>query len=117
MDVDTMETTDIDGIGFNQLTKEDEAKLRAKNACFYCQKPRHRANDCYKKKCDRAQTRGSERNRNKPEVKTTDLVDFSTITTEQGDKMLTNYIRSEGFLEKEDDEKLKFIEQIAPQGF
>ena len=117
MDVDTMEATDIDGIGFNQLTKEEEAKLRAKNACFYCQKPGHRANDCYKKKHDCAQTGGSGRNQHKPEAKTTDLIDFSTITTEQGNKILANYIQSEGFLEKEDDEKLKFIEQIAPQGF
>jgi len=31
--------------------------------------------------------------------------------------MLAGYIQSPGFLEKEDDEKLKFIEQITPQGF
>jgi len=117
IDVDTMEADDIDGIKLNQLTKEEEAKLRAKNACFYCQKPGHCANDCYKKKRDRAQAGGSGRNQHKPEVKTTDLIDFSTITTEQGNKMLANYIQSESFMEKEDDEKLKFIEQIAPQGF
>jgi len=62
MDIDTMEATDINGIGFNQITKEEEAKLRAKNACFYCQKPGHRANDCYKKKRDCAQAGGSGRN-------------------------------------------------------
>jgi len=61
IDVDTMEATDIDSIGFNQLTKEEEAKLRAKNACFYCQKTGHRASDCYKKKRDRAQAGGSGR--------------------------------------------------------
>jgi len=117
MDIDAMEATDINGIGFNQLTKEEEAKLRAKNACFYCQKTRHRANDCYKRKRDRAQAGGSGRKQRDSEVKTADLINFSTITTEQGNKMLADYIQSPGFLEKEDDEKLKFIEQIAPQGF
>jgi len=117
MDVDTMEATDIDGIGFNQLTKEEEAKLRAKNTCFYCKKTGYRANDCYKKKCNRTQAGGSGRNQHKPEVKTADLINFSTITTEQGNKMLTNYMQSPAFMEKEDDEKLKFIEQITPSGF
>jgi len=120
MDVDAMETTDIDGIGFNQITKEEEAKLRAKNTCFYCQKTGHRANDCYKKKRDRAQAGGSGRNQHKPEAKTADLIDFSTMTTDQHtymDNKVIDYIQSKPFLEKEDDEKLKFIEQIASQGF
>jgi len=120
MDVDTMETTDIDGIGFNQLTKEEEAKLRAKNTCFYCQKTRHRANDCYKKKRNRAQAGDSGRNQRDSKVKTADLIDFSTMTTDQRtymDNKVIDYIQSPVFLEKEDDEKLKFIEQIAPSGF
>jgi len=120
MDVDTMEATNIDGIGFNQITKEEEAKLRAKNACFYCQKTGHRANDCYKKKRDRAQAGGSGRKQNDSKVKTADLIDFSTMTTDQRtymDNKVIDYIQSETFMEKEDDEKLKFIEQIAPSGF
>jgi len=103
MDVDTMETTDIDGIGFNQITKEEEAKLRAKNACFYCQKPGHRANDCYKKKCDRAQAGGSGRNQHDSKVKTADLIDFSNMTTEQRtymDNKVIDYIQSEPFTDK-----------------
>src|SRR6266705_2316744 len=72
MDVDVTETTEIDTTRINQ---------QKNNACFYCQKPGHRANDCYKKKCDHAQTGGSGRNQHKPEAKTTDLIDFSDITT------------------------------------
>jgi len=39
------------------------------------------------------------------------------MTTEQTTNIITDYLQSETFLEKEDDEKLKFIEKIAPQGF
>jgi len=42
------------------------------------------------------------------------------MTTDQRtymDNKVIDYIQSKSFMEKEDDEKLKFIEQIAPSGF
>ena len=108
MDVDVTETTEIDTTRTNQ---------RKNNECFYCQKPGHFAKDCCKKKSDRTQAEGSRRNQQGAATKTADLIDFSTITHEQGLNMFTHYVKSEAFLEQEDDEKLKLIEQIVPQGF
>jgi len=111
MDVDVTETTEIDTTRTNQ---------RKNNECFYCQKPGHYVKDCRKKKSDCAQVESSGRNQYKPQVETADLIDFSNMTTEQRtymDNKAIDYIQSEPFLEKEDEEKLKFIEQIAPQGF
>jgi len=108
MDVDVTETTEIDTTCTNQ---------RKNNECFYCQKPGHYTKDCRKKKSDRAQVESSG---GSSKVKTADLIDFSNMTTEQRtymDNKAIDYIQSEPFLRKEDDEKLKFIEQIAPQGF
>jgi len=68
----------------------------------------------HKKKSDRAQVESSRGNSN---VKTADLIDFSTMTTDQHTNMLTKYVQSDAFMAQEDDEKLKFIEKIAPQGF
>ena len=42
---------DVDAI--NTLTEEEKAELMKANACFYCTKPGHRANDCRKRKADR----------------------------------------------------------------
>jgi len=64
-----------------------------------------------------AQAGGSGGNQHSTNVKTADLIDFSTMTTEQTTNMITDYLQSKTFLEKGDDEKLKFIEKIAPQGF
>jgi len=108
MDVDVTETTEIDATRTNQ---------RKNNECFYCQKPGHFAKDCCKKKSDRAQAEGSGGNQCNSNVKTADLIDFSTMTTDQHTDMLTKYVQSDAFLAQEDDEKLKFIEKIAPQGF
>jgi len=111
---------DVDATTFTQLSEEEKKKLQANNACFYCQKRGHRANNCRKKKYDRAQAGGSGGNQHGTNTKTADLIDFSNMTTEQCDYMdnkVIDYIRSEPFLEKEDEEKLKFIEKIAPQGF
>ena len=108
---------DVDTTTFTQLSKEEKKKLQANNTCFYCQKHGHRANDCRKKKFDCAQAGGSRRNQHGTNINTADLIDFSTMTTEQTTNMITDYLQSEAFLEKEDDEKLKFIEKIAPQGF
>src|SRR5712691_1156423 len=44
------DTMDIDTTGFKQLSEEEKKKLMAQNACFYCYKKGHRANDCRKKK-------------------------------------------------------------------
>jgi len=110
MDVDTM---DIDATGFNQLSEEEKKKLMAKNACFYCQKSRHCANDCHKKKYDHAQAGGSRRNQHNAEVKTANLIDFSNVTMEQ----IADALQTETFLKMEDNEKLKIIEKIVPQGF
>jgi len=108
MDVDVTETTEIDTTRTNQ---------RKNNECFYCQKLGHYAKNCRKKKSDRAQVESSGGN---SKVKAADLIDFSNMTTEQRnymDNKAIDYIQSEPFLEKEDEEKLKFIEKIAPQGF
>ena len=105
MDIDVAETTEIDTTRTNQ---------RKTNECFYCQKPGHFAKDCRKKKSDRAQVESSGGNSN---VKTADLIDFSTMTTDQHTDMLTKYVQSNAFMAQEDDEKLKFIEKIASQGF
>jgi len=108
MDVDITETTEIDTTRTNQ---------RRNNECFYCQKPGHFAKDCRKKKSDHAQAEGSGGNQRNSNVKTADLIDFSTMTTDQHTDMLTKYVQSDAFLAQEDDKKLKFIEKIAPQGF
>ena len=108
MDVDVTETTEIDTTRTNQ---------RKTNECFYCQKPGHYAKNCRKKKSDRAQVESSG---GSSKDKAADLIDFSNMTTEQIDYMdnkAIEYLRSEPFLQKEDEEKLKLIEQIAPQGF
>jgi len=107
---------DVDTTTFTQISDEEKKKLMANNACFYCQKRGHRANDCRKKKWDRAQAGGSG-NQRSSNVKTADLIDFSTMTEEQTTNMITDYLQSEVFLNKEDDKKLNFIEKIAPQGF
>ena len=108
MDVDVTETTKIDTTRTNQWKN---------NECFYCQKPGHFVKDCHKKKSDRAQVESSRENQRGAAAKTADLIDFSTITPEQELDMFTRYVKSKAFLEQEDNEKLKFIEQIAPQGF
>ena len=107
---------DVDATTFTQLSDEEKKKLQANNACFYCQKRGHRANDCCKKKWDRTQAGGSG-NQRSSNVKTADLIDFSTMTEEQTTNMLIDYVQSKTFLKKDDDEKLKFIEAVAPQGF
>ena len=107
---------DVNVTTFTQISEEEKKKLMANNACFYCQKRGHRANDCHKKKWDRAQAGGSG-NQCSSNVKTADLIDFSTMTEEQTTNMITDYLQSEVFLNKEDDKKLNFIEKIAPQGF
>ena len=106
MDVDVTETTEIDTTRTNQ---------QRSNKCFYCKKPGHFVKGCHRKKSDRAQAGGS--GNQCSNVKTADLIDFSTITEEQTTKMLADYVQSETFLKKEDDEKFKFIEAIVPQGF
>ena len=108
---------DVDATTFTQLSDEEKKKLQANNACFYYQKCGHHAIDCRKKKFDHAQAGGSGGNQRSTNVKTADLIDFSTMTTEQTTNMITDYLQSETFLEKGDDEKLKFIEKIVPQGF
>jgi len=108
MDVDVTETTEIDTTRTNQWKN---------NECFYCQKPGHFAKDCCKKKSDCAQVESSRGNQCGSNVKTANLIDFSTMTTDQHTDMLTKYMQSNAFLVQEDDEKLKFIEKIAPQGF
>jgi len=108
---------DVDATTFTQLSEEEKKKLQANNAYFYCQKRGHCANDCHKKKYDRAQAGGSGGNQRNTNVKTADLIDFSTMTTDQHTDMLTKYVQSDTFLAQEDDEKLKFIEKITPQGF
>ena len=141
MDVDTVETTEIDTntMGFyNKLSEEDKKKLQANNACFYCQKPGHRANDCRKKKYDRAQAGGSGgynraqaggsggNQRYKAQVKTADLVDLSDQqTTDKTQQILDNLttddiirtMQSEQFMAMDDDEKLKIVAKVAPAGF
>jgi len=107
---------DVDTTTFTQISEEEKKKLMANNACFYCQKRGHRANDCRKKKWDRAQAGGSG-NQRSSNVKTADLIDFSTMTEEQTTNMLIDNVQSETFLKKDDNEKLKFIEAVAPQGF
>ncbi len=110
---------DVDATTFTQLSEEEKKKLQANNACFYCQKRGHRANDCRKKKWDRAQAGGSG-NQRSSNVKTADLIDLSNMTTEQCaymDEKAIEYLQSERFLKKEDDEKLELIEKIAPKGF
>jgi len=108
---------DVDTTTFTQLSEEEKKKLQANNACFYCQKQGHHANDCRKKKFEHTQAGGSGGNQCSTNVKAADLIDFSTMTTEQTTNMITDYLQSETFLEKEDDKKLKFIEKITPQGF
>ena len=108
---------DVDVTTFTQISEKEKKKLMANDTCFYCQKYGHCANDCRKKKFDHAQAEGSRGNQHSTNVKTADLIDFSTMTTEQTTNMITDYLQSKTFMEKKDDEKLKLIEKIAPQGF
>jgi hypothetical protein len=114
MDVDTM---NVDATTFKQLSEEEKKKLMANNACFYCQKVGHRAKDCRKKSYDRRQAGGSGGNQRRTEVKTTDLIDFSTIPKEQVTDHLANFLQSDTFMEMEDDQKLDIVAKIAPKGF
>jgi len=104
---------DIDAMSFNQLSDEEKKKLMAKNACFYYQKLGHCANDCCKKKFNRTQAGGSRGNQCSTNIKTTDLINLSSISADQ----IADTLQSETFLKMEDDEKLKIIEKIMPQGF
>ena len=115
MDIDAMRL-------FKELTEEEKKKLMANNACFYCQKPGHRAKDCRSKKWDEQRKSNQGRTGNRTSSRTTevkatndsdDLIDLSTVT---GDDIV-NALKSEAFLCLEDDEKLGIIEKIAPQGF
>jgi len=83
------------------------------NTILQYQKPGHCANECRKKKYDCTQTRGSGGNQHDTNVKTADLINLSGVTAEQ----ITDTLQSKTFLEMEDDEKLKIIEKITPQGF
>jgi len=108
---------DVDATVFTQISEEEKKDLTAKNACFYCQKPGHRANDCYKKKRDRAQVGGSGGQANvkttDTETKIADLIDFSALTVEQ----IAGALQSETFLKLDDDAKMNVIGKIAPPGF
>ena len=108
MDVDVTETTEIDTTHTNQ---------QRSNKCFYCDKPGHFTKDCHKKKSDRIQAENSGRNQCKPEVKTADLLRLADMDSDQRIDMITNFLKSEAFLGKEDDDKFKIIEAIAPPGF
>jgi len=108
MDIDVTETTEID----NTCTSQQRS-----NKCFYCKKSGHFARDCHKKKSDHVQAENSRRNQCKPEVKTADLLGLADMDSDQRVDMITNFLKSEAFLGKEDDDKFKIIEAIAPQGF
>jgi len=73
--------------------------------------------DCCKKKSNCTQAEGSGGNQCGSTVKTANLIDFSTMTTEQKDNMLIEDMQSKAFLEKDDDEKLDWVAKIAPKGF
>ena len=108
MDVDITETTEIDTTCTNQ---------RKTNACFYCQKPGHFAKDCRKKKSDRVQVESSRGNQHDSNVKTADLINFSTMTDNQQTSALADYMQSNAFIEKDNDFKLNFIVKVTPKAF
>ena len=57
MDVDATTTSDINATaGGGQHSEAKKAELIRSNACFYCEKPGHRASNCHKKQADRGQS-------------------------------------------------------------
>src|SRR5712691_11345071 len=85
---------DINTTVFTELTDKDKKTLMNDNACFYCQKPGHRASNCYKKQRDRAQAGGSGDTKTNNET-----INLSSITADR----ITEFLQSEYFMDLEDD--------------
>ncbi len=110
---------DVDAI--NTLTEEEKAELIKANACFYCTKPGHQANDCRKRKADRQRSSQGTTSRPDNQVRTTETSnppDRKAAST--APDMMTKEIAA--FLKEnmgtlDEDTKLGLIDSLMPSDF
>ena len=100
---------DVNAVRTNSLTDNQRDALMKANKCFYCQKPGHRAKDCYKKKRDQGNLPPAQVN---AAEETPRLTKDSRLTSKQ----LAELIK-ENVDELDVDFKLGLVEDILPQDF
>ena len=96
---------DVDTIRGPERTNKEITRLRNNNACFYCEKPGHRANVCRKKQFDR-----NNKGKNPAKVTSTDANPFNMDN-------IAEFLKSETFISANNEAKLKVIDLLAPQDF
>ena len=104
MDVDAINTT---------LTDEQKTELMRNNACFYCTKPGHRANDCRKKKADRKRSSQGTTSRPDNRIRTTETGNTAPDMTKED---ITKFLK-ENMDTLDDDTKLSIANSLLPSSF